>query len=331
MIDFNILEEFALNNSGKGYYDFQRENIIKRGELITIDDINKMKEIFIRCKFKFFNKTLELLSEYRDRNDGKDGKFIIERECESCHKIYHIEDDETVFKYLFFDDEWLDAFYINKGFAKLEYNRKTEELKEIKKRKFLCSKCQDEYNKKVAEAKRKTLEEKEKREAEEKIKQEEKERQYALSIERQADIYYDKYLKRDFDFYDAVELFFDIGNKEKHDIIVNISNRVDILDFLQTAFSEPNIEEKERYIRNCYSYDKYKEFLNSEYWKIISFCKRTKVGKCQFCGTKNNLAVHHKNYKKIHGREHIQNNIDNEMVCLCWECHEKVHSSFYVD
>lgn len=43
--------------------------------------------------------------------------------------------------------------------------------------------------------------------------------------------------------------------------------------------------------------------------------KKQKV--CAFCNTKYGLNVHHKGYEGIHGHEHLEEIMNNELVCLC--------------
>ena len=66
---------------------------------------------------------------------------------------------------------------------------------------------------------------------------------------------------------------------------------------------------------------KYEEFLKTGYWKAISMLIR-KCGKCELCGSTENLHVHHKTYEN-HGYEHLH--LD-DLQCLCKECHIKVHN-----
>jgi len=71
--------------------------------------------------------------------------------------------------------------------------------------------------------------------------------------------------------------------------------------------------------------EKYKEFLNTKYWKIISAYLRQKINKCEFKYSHNNkyLEIHHKTYD-ILGKE-LQNLSD--LVCLCSKCHKIFHEN----
>ena len=80
------------------------------------------------------------------------------------------------------------------------------------------------------------------------------------------------------------------------------------------------------YINHQLSYD---EFLRTEYWEIISIWKKVHSNfTCEKCGKKFNimskLNIHHKTYE-IHGQEHLQTVIDNDLCCLCEDCHMQEH------
>lgn len=66
----------------------------------------------------------------------------------------------------------------------------------------------------------------------------------------------------------------------------------------------------------------YKDFLNSTYWKVLSYSVKKKRGdKCEKCGSKINLNVHHLTYRH---RGNEINHLD-DLVCLCSNCHAKIH------
>jgi len=68
--------------------------------------------------------------------------------------------------------------------------------------------------------------------------------------------------------------------------------------------------------------DNYAEYLQSKAWKQIRAMKLSAVGKCQVCGSKYNLDVHHNSY------EHVgdEKNHLNDLVVLCRDCHSLFHS-----
>jgi hypothetical protein len=79
------------------------------------------------------------------------------------------------------------------------------------------------------------------------------------------------------------------------------------------------------YIGNFFKKMKYKDFLNTLYWRIISKCIRELAhNKCQVCGEKEKkLNVHHNTYEH-HGFEITHT---EDLVCLCEECHHLYHEN----
>lgn len=68
----------------------------------------------------------------------------------------------------------------------------------------------------------------------------------------------------------------------------------------------------------------YDDFLQTPYWKIISYYKKYTVGfKCEVCGAIKDLQTHHKSYKH-HFLEHLWYECDLE--CLCKNCHATDHN-----
>lgn len=66
--------------------------------------------------------------------------------------------------------------------------------------------------------------------------------------------------------------------------------------------------------------EEYKRYLLSNEWaqlKIDLFSIRGK--KCEKCGSKKQICVHHKNYKHIFQEEY------SDLIILCKCCHEKEH------
>lgn len=67
---------------------------------------------------------------------------------------------------------------------------------------------------------------------------------------------------------------------------------------------------------------KYRDFLNTPYWKIVAaYVKYKAKFKCQICGKSGVLNVHHRNYEH-HGMEIYHT---EDLVCLCDECHNLYH------
>lgn len=77
-----------------------------------------------------------------------------------------------------------------------------------------------------------------------------------------------------------------------------------------------------RYSQGCFCRDDYMT-LCSDIWQPMRKARMVKDGfKCSICGTTEHLVVHHINYPNAWGEE----DIDNDLVTLCWDCHnEKVH------
>ena len=64
----------------------------------------------------------------------------------------------------------------------------------------------------------------------------------------------------------------------------------------------------------------YKEYLKSEHWKITKAAALKRAGyRCQLCGYKKNLQVHHNSYKNL-GHE-----APEDVIVLCGRCHYKHH------
>jgi len=65
----------------------------------------------------------------------------------------------------------------------------------------------------------------------------------------------------------------------------------------------------------------YTKFLKSEYWgEVRKNVLARDCNKCQFCGSKKRLEIHHYSYKN-----HLNelNNLD-DLVTLCHSCHSNV-------
>ena len=78
-------------------------------------------------------------------------------------------------------------------------------------------------------------------------------------------------------------------------------------------------------IRDYINQMEYKDFLQTPYWKAIAGKIRRKADyKCQMCGKKTTLSVHHRSYE-YHGLEHTWNG-QRELIAICQDCHDKFHS-----
>lgn len=73
---------------------------------------------------------------------------------------------------------------------------------------------------------------------------------------------------------------------------------------------------------------KYQDYLQTRYWWTISeFTKTINNYRCEKCGKKKNLNVHHLNYKCI-GYEHLDTH--NKLKCLCEKCHNEIHKKYKI-
>ena len=77
--------------------------------------------------------------------------------------------------------------------------------------------------------------------------------------------------------------------------------------------------------------DRYREDLNDERWKR----KREKIlkrdgYKCRWCGSIDDLQVHHKYYNKYPDGSRVRawDYPDDALIVLCRDCHEKYHSKY---
>lgn len=69
----------------------------------------------------------------------------------------------------------------------------------------------------------------------------------------------------------------------------------------------------------------YSEYLATVYWHMVSCEKKRLAGNvCQVCGEKSGLQVHHNKYNN-RGWEHQF--LNEDLVCLCKNCHSKFHSA----
>jgi 5-methylcytosine-specific restriction endonuclease McrA len=66
--------------------------------------------------------------------------------------------------------------------------------------------------------------------------------------------------------------------------------------------------------------NKHSSYIASKEWQYL----RTRIlqsrgGKCEVCGVKHRLQVHHLTY------ERLGNERDEDLKVLCWACHEREH------
>jgi len=74
--------------------------------------------------------------------------------------------------------------------------------------------------------------------------------------------------------------------------------------------------------RYCKQRIKYYDFLQTPYWKIVTYVKRKYANfKCELCNSSETPSVHHKTYENL-GLEMW--NL-NDLIVLCKNCHSKFH------
>lgn len=76
----------------------------------------------------------------------------------------------------------------------------------------------------------------------------------------------------------------------------------------------------------------YSDYLGSYYWRILSLYYRNFVSdRCQKCGSRELLHVHHQTYKlldgsPVFGSEYLYiKTPENPLITLCASCHAKQH------
>lgn len=73
--------------------------------------------------------------------------------------------------------------------------------------------------------------------------------------------------------------------------------------------------------RNKSGKEWYKDYLKTDHWRDARSRALKRAGyKCQLCGCRGNLQVHHNNYKNIWHEK------DGDLIVLCWKCHKKIHN-----
>ena len=66
----------------------------------------------------------------------------------------------------------------------------------------------------------------------------------------------------------------------------------------------------------------YAQYLRSDKWREIRKKILERDGyKCKFCGSTENLRVHHKSYESIYEEEFAL----NDLITLCDKCHSELH------
>ena len=58
-----------------------------------------------------------------------------------------------------------------------------------------------------------------------------------------------------------------------------------------------------------------------EYQRMRQFVLRRDAWRCQSCGARSNLEVHHKQF-----RSHVGGDSEENLITLCFACHASIHS-----
>lgn len=67
---------------------------------------------------------------------------------------------------------------------------------------------------------------------------------------------------------------------------------------------------------------RYHKYLKSEKWRCLRLLAILKAdGKCECCGSEDNLHGHHTYYSK-----YIEDCIVEQIMCLCEDCHNSLHN-----
>jgi len=64
----------------------------------------------------------------------------------------------------------------------------------------------------------------------------------------------------------------------------------------------------------------YEEYVNSWLWKDKNDFLIELKEKCEKCGSKKNLVVHHLNYERV-GNEGMR-----DLMVVCSKCHKEIHN-----
>lgn len=69
-------------------------------------------------------------------------------------------------------------------------------------------------------------------------------------------------------------------------------------------------------------YETYEKYLRSDLWKMISITiKKDRNSKCEYCGSRRSLQIHHVTYEHV-GEELLYL---EDILLLCGRCHMKEH------
>lgn len=69
----------------------------------------------------------------------------------------------------------------------------------------------------------------------------------------------------------------------------------------------------------------YKDFIESDDWKVKRKMLISERRVCERCGTDVGLQVHHRHYNKEFGTEK-----DDDLLVLCEDCHNNAHADLHL-
>lgn len=72
--------------------------------------------------------------------------------------------------------------------------------------------------------------------------------------------------------------------------------------------------------------EKYKKYVQTRGWKVLSKSIKDFYGCCKFCKSEENLNVHHLSYENVDFKD-IGCEYLSDIVVLCKKCHLSIHNS----
>lgn len=106
------------------------------------------------------------------------------------------------------------------------------------------------------------------------------------------------------------------GIDQEHTIFLGFADAIGFRDYLNEVFPPKLYPSRIEQLRHM----PYSDYLQTPEWKRRrSLALERANHKCQLCGKKNRLEVHHNSY------EHLGNEHDLDLVVLCARCHSHHH------
>ena len=93
-----------------------------------------------------------------------------------------------------------------------------------------------------------------------------------------------------------------------------------VFEMFMSWICEGENDEEQHVPIGSFVLNSYDEYLNHIHWNTIRTIKLEEAGfKCQLCGNKDRLNVHHNNYDNLFMEE------KSDLIVLCESCHKKFH------